>query len=387
MAVLPSSAPMTAMYASPSSVADSAWYPDSGATNHLTSSANHLGNRSVYSGGEQIFLANGKSMPICNIGNASVQQFSFTKPLLLNHLLHVPTVSKNLLSVSKFAHDNHVYFEFHPHSCYVKCQVTKKVLLRGILKDGLYYFPNLKLLSNSTPPQALLSTRSTTCSSDSYVLWHCRLGHASLPVVNNVLSICNLPLFNKNSHSVCSSCCLGKHHRLPFPHSTTYSHPLELIHTDVWGPAPIESANGFRYFVHFIDAYSKFTWIYRIKKKSDVFTVFQQFKSMVELQHNTKIKMLQYDNGGEFRALTNFLNTCGIIHRFSCPHTPLQNGTAERKNRHIVELGLSMLAHASMPLSYWDEAFLSAVHIINRLPPPTLSSHSPYELLFHHIPS
>lgn len=75
------------------------------------------------------------------------------------------------------------------------------------------------------------------------------------------------------------------------------------------------------------------------------------------------------------------------IHRISCPHTPQQNGTAERKIRHITELGIFMLAHASMHFSYWDEAFLTSVHIINRLPSPSLNNQTPYELLFHTSPT
>lgn len=124
-----------------------------------------------------------------------------------------------------------------------------------------------------------------------------------------------------------------------------------------------------------------------LKSKSEVLPIFKQFKAMVELQLNTKIKMLQSDNDGEFIALTSFLKSQGIIHRFSCPHTPQQNGTAKRKIRHIIELGLSMLTHASMPLSFWDEAFLTATHIINRLPTQILSNESPYQALYHITPT
>lgn len=96
-----------------------------------------------------------------------------------------------------------------------------------------------------------------------------------------------------------------------------------------------------------------------LKNKSEVNSIFIKFKSMVELQFATKIKSIQSDGGGEFRALDHFLSQCGIIHRYSCPHSPQQNGNAERKIHHITELGLSVLAHASMPLKFWDEAFLT----------------------------
>ena len=59
-----------------------------------------------------------------------------------------------------------------------------------------------------------------------------------------------------------------------------------------------------------------------------------------------------------------------------------KNGPAERKHRHIVEVGLSLLAHASMPLKFWDEAFLTAVYLINRLPSKVITSATPFERLF-----
>lgn len=72
--------------------------------------------------------------------------------------------------------------------------------------------------------------------------------------------------------------------------------------------------------------------------------------------------------------------------RESCPYTSVQNGRAERKHRHIVELGLTLLAQAKMPLYYWWEAFATAVFLINRLPSQILQNQSPYDLLFHKTP-
>lgn len=76
----------------------------------------------------------------------------------------------------------------------------------------------------------------------------------------------------------------------------------------------------------------------------------------------------------------------GIHFRHPCPHTHQQNGRAERKHLHIVEMGLSMLAQANLPLKFWWDAFNSAVFIINRLPAPVLNFLSPFQLLFGHIP-
>jgi histone deacetylase 1/2 len=93
-----------------------AWYPDSGASHHLTYDPNNLAFRAPYNGQEQVLMGNGQGVPINSLG-----QSHFHAPnnpnvkLALKDLLHVPTISKNLLSVSKFAQDNNVVFEFHPY--------------------------------------------------------------------------------------------------------------------------------------------------------------------------------------------------------------------------------------------------------------------------------
>jgi hypothetical protein len=89
--------------------------------------------------------------------------------------------------------------------------------------------------------------------------------------------------------------------------------------------------------------------------------------------------------GGEYQRLNTF-SQIGIDHHVSCPYAHQQNGSAERKHRHIVEVGLSLLSHASMPLKFWDEAFLVATYLINRMPSKVIQNNTPLELLFHQKP-
>jgi histone deacetylase 1/2 len=107
---------------------------------------------------------------------------------------------------------------------------------------------------------------------------------------------------------------------------------------------------------------------------------------MVERQFNHKILAVQSDWGGEYQSLNSFFKRLGIAHHVLCPHAHQQNGSAERKHRHIVEVGLSILAHASMPLKYWDEAFLTAVFLINRLPSKVISNDTPHDRLLGNPP-
>jgi histone deacetylase 1/2 len=176
---------------------------------------------------------------------------------------------------------------------------------------------------------------------------------------------------------VCDSCQQAKSHQLPYIRSTSISTaPLELVFSDVWGKAPT-SVGRFEYYVSFIDDYSKFSWIYLLRKKSEVFQVFQNFQNLVERQFNRKIIAMQTDWGGEYEKLNPFFQKVGIAHHVSCPHAHQQNGSAERKHRHIVEVGLALLANASMPLKFWDEAFFTSTYLINLLPSKVINNETP----------
>nr|AAU90262.1 integrase core domain containing protein [Oryza sativa Japonica Group]ABF97857.1 retrotransposon protein, putative, Ty1-copia subclass, expressed [Oryza sativa Japonica Group] len=179
----------------------------------------------------------------------------------------------------------------------------------------------------------------------------------------------------------------AKSHQLPYPKSfSVFSHPLELVFSDVWGPAP-DSVGGRKYYVSFIDDFSKFTWIYLLKKKSEVLQKFSEFQQLVERLFNRKIIAMQSDWGGEYEKLNAIFTKIGITHHVSCPYAHQQNGSAERKHRHIVEVGLSLLAHASMPLKFWDEAFLTATYLINRTPSKVIQYSTPLERLLNQKPN
>ncbi|KAK8983927.1 hypothetical protein V6N11_009709 [Hibiscus sabdariffa] len=177
-------------------------------------------------------------------------------------------------------------------------------------------------------------------------------------------------LNDNNMPAVCSFCLPGKAHKLPFQLSSTeYDSPFQLVVSDVWGPSHIDS-DGFYYYVSFIDVFSWFTWLYLIKRKSDVYQCFLNFHKMIEVQFQCKVKALQTDGGTEYLCLIPWLNENGVVHRVSCPNTSEQNGKSERKHRHVVEMGLMLLAQAELSLSFWSHAFVTTVFLINRLLTP-----------------
>ena len=125
------------------------------------------------------------------------------------------------------------------------------------------------------------------------------------------------------------------------------------------------SVDDFKYYFIFVDHFTKYMWLYPLKRKSQVYNVFVRLKSLVENHFQRKIITLYSDNRGEYQALSNFLATSGVSHLTLSPHTPEHNGYSERRHHHIVETGLSLLSHASMPLSHWSYAFSTAVYLIN----------------------
>ena len=104
------------------------------------------------------------------------------------------------------------------------------------------------------------------------------------------------------------------------------SHLLALVHADIWGLAPTPSTSGARCFLLLIDDFSRFSWIYPLHNKDQALPMFVKFHTSVEKQLDFKIKSLQSDNGGEFKAFSSYLVAHGIKHGFSCPYTPEQNG-------------------------------------------------------------
>lgn len=181
-------------------------------------------------------------------------------------------------------------------------------------------------------------------------LWHRRLGHPNLRTLKSILNSFSLPYSHSTEFHYYHSCLCTKSIRLPFTTISLKSHtPLELIYTNVWGPSPLESIDKHRYYVIFVDQFSKYTWLYPIKNKSDVLQAFSTFKSTVENFFQTTIKSVYSDDGGEFLTVKQFLNYHGIQHFLSPPYIPQRVAQAERKHHYIIETAQTLLHQASLP--------------------------------------
>jgi hypothetical protein len=136
-----------------------------------------------------------------------------------------------------------------------------------------------------------------------------------------------------------------------------------------------------------VDHFTKYYWLFPIHHKNDVRSIFIQLKGFVEKQFGFPIKNLYSDNDDKYQSLCQFLSTQSINMFTTAPHTPQQNSTSERRHRHIVETGLTLLHQAHLPVSYWTHAFQTAVYLINRMPTSILNNKSPFEIIFGRQPN
>jgi hypothetical protein len=185
---------------------------------------------------QHVVVANGHKAQIYGIGTTLI----FAKNI--KNILCLPDFNSNLLSVGKITQDLNCNVIFSPKKVIFQDRVSGKMIGEGTFKNGLYYLEeNMNKCFVSLSP----------INRDKLLHW--RFGHPSDQVLNK--------LFCHNlDSSNCDVCKFSKQTRLPFSLSTSVSNKcFDLIHSDVWGPAPVDSYNNFKYFVTFIDDYSRTT--------------------------------------------------------------------------------------------------------------------------------
>ncbi|RVW17871.1 Retrovirus-related Pol polyprotein from transposon RE1 [Vitis vinifera] len=339
------------------------WILDSGASDHLSGNKDLFSSITTTSDLPTVTLANGSQTVAKGIGLALP-----LPSLPLTSVLYTPECPFNLISISKITRTLNCSITFSDKFVTLQDRSTGKTIGIGRESQGLYH-----LTSDSSPAVCI--------STDAPLLIHNRLGHPSLSKFQKMV-----PRFSTLSSLPCESCQLGKHTRVSFPKrlNNRAKSPFELVHTDVWGPCRTASTLGFQYFVTFIDDYSRCTWLFLMKNRAELFSIFQKFYTEIQTQFNISIRVLRSDNAREYFSaqFTSFMSHHGILHQSSCAHTPQQNGVAERKNRHLVETARTLLLHSHVPFRFWGDAVLTACYLINRMPSSVLHDQIPHSLLF-----
>ncbi|KAM1031938.1 hypothetical protein ACFX2I_035575 [Malus domestica] len=359
------------------------WIVDSGCGHHLTGDESKFVHLQPHKGNEAMVTADNTVHQVEKEGTVIINDGG-NDSITLKNVFHVPGMKKNLFSVPN-AVDAGNFVLFGPKD--VKFLRNIEILKADVVHTGRRVKDTFVLSASSS------YIDKVSCNENAS-LWHARLGHVNMEklkvmvqknLVNGLLNISSFP-----SKVICEGCQFGKAHRLPFAKSDSRSKaPLECIHGDVMGPTRTPSFSGFRYMLILVDDFSRFTWVYFIKQKSEVLSKFQEFKETVEGVLGLKIKCLRIDNGGEFtsESFFKFCQQFGIRRQLSCAETPQQNGVAERKIRHLTETCRSWLHAKNLPKALWAESMMCAVHVINRLPLSPNNMKTPYELMFGDKPS
>nr|KYP58848.1 Retrovirus-related Pol polyprotein from transposon TNT 1-94 [Cajanus cajan] len=179
----------------------------------------------------------------------------------------------------------------------------------------------------------------------------------------------------------CEVCVQAKQPRKCFQNSVQKeTYLLELIHSDICDSNGIITRGGKKYFITFIDDFSKYCYVYLIIHKSELFEKFKVYKAEVENQLEKSIKILRLiEEEYSSNEMGEFFETHDIIYEVTPPYVPQSNGIAERKNRILLDMINAMLISYGLPGNLWEEALFTACHSLNRIPYKN-SDKTPYEL-------
>jgi hypothetical protein len=278
------------------------WFVDSGASNHMTGSPDHLQNVRAYKGTKNIQIADGNTLPIHAVGDINPS---------FNNVFVSPGLASNLISVGQLV-DNNCNVNFSRTDCFVQDQVSGKVIAKGPKVGRLF------------PLQFHSSSFSFACNDvlHPFMDLHNKLGHPNFVVLSHLIKSGLLGNKNitHNSSFNCSVCKLAKSKTLPFPlHAHRAEKCFEIIHSDVWGVSPVLSHAKYKYFVTFIDDFSRFTWVYFLHSKAEVFAMFKKFLLMLKTNSTPPLRSCAPTLVGSiflivFRNICNKKVSCRNVH-------------------------------------------------------------------------
>jgi transposase InsO family protein len=290
-------------------------------------------------------------------------------PVVLRDTLYAPEMPATLVSVSRL--DRAGYSLCVERGSCVIVAPNGDVIGRVPEVRGLYQFAALNIQEGE---QAMIAARRM-----SLMDLHRLMGHISPEVARKMVNdgaVKGVELTDE-TETFCRICTHAKAHALPFPKDSVSTKPEawgRRVHTDVWGPAKVESLRGMRYFVTFIDDYTREVHVFYMARKSEVFTKYKEFVAWATTHRVSQdhkgavIAELQSDRGGEYlqKDFDEFLKTHGTVRRLTVHDSPNQNGIAERMNRTLVEHARALLLASSMPERVWAEALRHTAWLRNR---------------------
>lgn len=362
------------------------WVIDSGASRHMCNNSDLFSDTVFFDTPQKVILGDNHTIYATAKGTVLLEMQlpnNNVRSCHLYNVLYVPSLAYNLLSIPMATKSNYLTV-FRKDQCQIFDQ-KEQLLALGEKVGSLFY-----LKCSVQIRHKLNATRDIKCDN---LLWHkryCHLGEQNLLKIKRNNLVEDFKYNHQQSLDFCGSCIMGKSHRLKFPKSETRNTELlGLVHSDVCGKIGHKSLSDSEYFLTFTDDSTRYCWVYFLKQKSEVFDKFVEWKSMVEKTTGKNILILRTDNGGEYKSLMfeTFLKKEGIVHQFTVPYTPEQNGVSERLNRTLIETSRCMLTSSQLPKKFWAETLSTAVYVKNRSPVAALSDMTPYEAFTGKKPS
>ena len=238
----------------------------------------------------QLKMASSASISVIAIGDLSLS-FSNNSVLVLNDCLFVPDSRKNLISVSKLCNDS---YSVSFNKTHISIMKENEVITCGTLMNNLYHIDCVVIQVNNVEK----SLKRKKPSINQTQLWNLRLGHINLKRIQRLVSCGPLTTLTLEQLPLCQNCIQGKMTKRSFTAKGVRDQRcLDLIHSDVCGPFSVHARGGYEYFITFINDYSRYEYVYLMKKKSEALDKFKEFKAESEKQLGRHIKSLCYDRG------------------------------------------------------------------------------------------
>jgi Reverse transcriptase (RNA-dependent DNA polymerase)/gag-polypeptide of LTR copia-type/GAG-pre-integrase domain len=324
---------------------------------------------------KRTFQATGKGKLLIHIPNGDK---GISKVHLLD-ALYSPSMGVTLVSVSKIAKAGSTVV-FQGNYCRIYNQDKDRI---GEIpeRNGLYrvFMMNSEAHANSVDVEDKLSVNEL----------HRRLGHISQDRAKLLIEkglVEGVALEEGSEPIVCESCEWAKTSRKPVTkvrEGERCGAVGDEIHTDLWGPAPVESIGKKKYYISFTDDHSRHTSVFFLRSKDEAFEWYKIFEAWLSTQYRIRIRCLNSDRGGEFMSdeFSDHLRRAGTSRRLTVHDTPEHNGVAERGNRTNLEIARAMLHDSGLPKFLWPEAVSHAVYVRNRTWTRAIGNTTPYELL------
>lgn len=380
------------------------WILDSGATRHVTNDQNALITFTKLTNPIRIWMADHHYIYAVGVGNVYMDVLVNEKKsrCLFKDVLLAPKMAGNLVSIRQLAKNGFKTLFYDEVA-----KISDKhghVKVEAKIRDDLYkvqgYATNdeegcMGRVVDEDREGEVSQIAHIQNSTGTLNLWHRRLGHLNEDDVlrmyrKGMVEGMKIIPQSIQKKTICESCLKGKHAREPIPKETDTraTEILHRIHSDLCDAG--ESRKGYRYYVTFIDDYSRYTEVIPLKRKDETLEAFKKFVARAENETGKRIIRFRSDGGGEFYS-KEFIAYCdgkGIAQEKTNPDTPQKNGVAERKNQTLNNKARSMLADANLTTMFWESAIQYANWIINRSPSRALDDNkTPYELYYNKKPS